>query len=70
MSSIFLNSTNGANTFPMMFNIIGFSRLSKIVSSTTNFTDGTLVTLSSKMNITLLDTVTKVQFVKLNQSIQ
>ena len=32
-SSILLNSTNEANTFPIMYNIIRFSRLWKLVSS-------------------------------------
>ena len=35
-SSILLNSTNLANTFPTMYNIIRFSRLSKLVTSNLN----------------------------------
>ena len=35
-SSILLNSTNEANTFLTMYNIIRFSRLSKLVSSNLN----------------------------------
>ena len=48
-SSKLLNSTNEANTFLTMYNIIRFSRLSKLVSSTMQL--GKIVVVSTNSDI-------------------